>query len=264
MNQFHLTHAEMGKPSVSKRLYLCFILIVSAFSGTEEYYNSQWLQCIYSSPDLSDVVYISSYVFNKAVVSEFNSTLGKFVGYTEYGMRNAEYWNNNTNILQGMKADLDNFCKHNAEIYNSYIRDKTEKPKIKLRSVKQAGGKHPAVLVCSAYDFYPERIKMSWTRDGKEVNADVTSTEEQADGDWYYQIHSHLEYTPRSGEKISCVVDHASSTQPIITDWDPSIPEPERNKIVIGASGLVLGVILAAAGLIYYKKKSAGRTLVPH
>ncbi|XP_048036058.1 rano class II histocompatibility antigen, A beta chain-like isoform X2 [Megalobrama amblycephala] len=264
MNQFHLTHAEMGKPSLSKRLFLYFTLIVSAFSGTDGYFNSQWLQCIYSSPDLSDMVYISSYVFNKAVVSEFNSTVGKFVGYDEYGMYVAEYWNNNTDYLQRLKAEVDGFCKPNAVNYNSAIRDKTEKPKIKLSSVKQAGGRHPAVLVCSAYDFYPEQIKMSWTRDGKEVTTEVTSTEEQADGDWYYQIHSHLEYTPRSGERISCVVDHASSNVPIITDWDPSIPDPERNKIVIGASGLVLGVIIAAAGLIYYKKKSAGRTLVPH
>ncbi len=40
---------------------------------------------------------------------------------------------------------------------------------------------------------------------------------------------------------------------------DPSLPEPERNKIAIGASGLVLGIIIAAAGLIYYKKKSSGQ-----
>jgi len=37
------------------------------------------------------------------------------------------------------------------------------------------------------------------------------------------------------------------------------MPEPERNKIAIGASGLVLGIIIAAAGLIYYKKKSTGQ-----
>ncbi len=73
--------------------------------------------------------------------------------------------------------------------------------------------------MCSAYDFYPKKIKVSWLKDGKEVTSDVTSTMELADGDWFYQIHSHLEYTPKSGEKISCVVEHASSTKPIITDW---------------------------------------------
>jgi len=40
---------------------------------------------------------------------------------------------------------------------------------------------------------------------------------------------------------------------------DSSLPESERNKIAIGSSGLVLGIIIAAAGLIYYKKKSTGQ-----
>ncbi|KAK7146337.1 hypothetical protein R3I93_013929 [Phoxinus phoxinus] len=131
------------------------------------------------------------------------------------------------------------------------------KPKVKLSSVTRAGGRHPAVLMCSAYAFYPLHIKVSWLRDGKEVTSDVTSTMEMADGDWYYQIHSELEYTPKSGEKISCMVEHASFNKPMIYDWDPSLPESERNKIAIGSSGLVLGIVLAAAGLIYYKKKSS-------
>ncbi|XP_016303638.1 H-2 class II histocompatibility antigen, I-E beta chain-like [Sinocyclocheilus anshuiensis] len=245
---------------------LCFhlILMLSAFTGAANgYYYSRWAKCIFSSSDLSDMVFVDNYIFNKDVYIQFNSTVGEYVGYTAHGVYNAELWNKDPNQLQQERADVDRYCKHNAEIYYSAILNKAVPPKVKLSSGTQAGGRHPAVLMCSAYDFYPQRIKVSWMRNGKVVTSDVTSTEELSDGDWYYQIHSHLEYTPKSGEIISCAVDHAGLTKPIIIDWDPSLPESERNKIAIGASGLVLGIIIAAAGLIYYKKKSSGRILVP-
>ncbi|XP_043102145.1 H-2 class II histocompatibility antigen, E-S beta chain-like [Puntigrus tetrazona] len=250
--------------SPPKVLSFHLILMLSAFTGAADgYYHSSWAECIYSSPDLSDMVYIDNYIFNKDIVVQFNSTVGEYVGYTELGVKSARAWNSDGNILQQERAEVERFCKHNAQIRQSAITDKTVAPKVKLSSVKLASGGHPAVLMCSAYRFYPHGIKVTWLKDNTPVKSDVTSTEELPNGDWYYQIHSHLEYTPKSGEKISCMVDHAGLKKPLIVDWDPSLPESERNKIAIGASGLVLGVIIAAAGLIYYKKKSAGRILVP-
>ncbi|XP_063325245.1 class II histocompatibility antigen, B-L beta chain-like isoform X2 [Pelmatolapia mariae] len=136
-------------------------------------------------------------------------------------------------------------------------------PTVKLHSMMPLSSHHPAMLVCSVYDFYPTEIKVSWHRDGQEVTSDVTSTEEMEDGDWYYQAHSHLEYTPRYGEKISCMVEHASLREPLITDWDPSMPVSERSKLAIGASGLILGLILFLIGFIYYRRMAQDRILVP-
>ena len=51
------------------------------------------------------------------------------------------------------------------------------------------------------------------------MTTDVTSTEELADGNWLYQVHSHLEFTPTSGEKITCKVEHASLKEPKLYDW---------------------------------------------
>lgn len=92
-------------------------------------------------------------------------------------------------------------------------------PYVRLRSVKAVGSRHPSMLSCSAYSFYPRRIRITWLRNGQEATSDVTSTEELPDGNWLYQFHSYLEFTSRPGEKISCKVEHASLKQPKIYDW---------------------------------------------
>ncbi|XP_051741379.1 H-2 class II histocompatibility antigen, E-S beta chain-like [Ctenopharyngodon idella] len=226
-----------------------------------EYYAARWSKCIYSFPDLRNVVLIDSFYFNKNLIIQFNSTVGRFVGFNEYGIRVAERWNNST-ILQTEIASIDAECRADVLSRDPAIRDKTVKPKVKLSLVKPTGGSHPAVLMCSAYEFYPPHIKVSWLRDGKVMTSDVTSVMEMADGDWYYQIHSELAYISKPGEKISCMVKHASSAQHIIVDWDPTLPDSEIIKVCIGVCGLVLGIIVVAAGLIYfYNKKSSERTI---
>ncbi|KAL0185464.1 hypothetical protein M9458_021161, partial [Cirrhinus mrigala] len=90
---------------------------------------------------------------------------------------------------------------------------------VKLSLVKQGDSRHPSLLMCSAYDFYPDQIKVSWLRDGVVVTSDVTSTEKMPNGDWYYQIHTELEYIPKAEEKISCMVEHVGFVKPMIYDW---------------------------------------------
>ncbi|KAK2863581.1 hypothetical protein Q5P01_003114 [Channa striata] len=243
--------------------FLSFVLLFITVYTAEGFLHYAVDHCLFNSTDLKDIQFIRSYYYNKFEFTRFDSNVGEHVGYTDFGVRNAEYWNSDPAKLAAMRAQKGTYCQHNIGVDYNVALSKSVTPTARVYSSTPSAGKHPAMLVCSVYDFYPKTISVKWTRDGQEVSSGVTSTEELADGDWYYQVHSHLEYTPRSGEKISCVVEHASLKQPLVTDWDPSMPESERNQIAIGASGLILGLILSLAGFIYYKRKARGRILVP-
>uniref|UniRef100_A0A3Q1HG94 Ig-like domain-containing protein n=1 Tax=Acanthochromis polyacanthus TaxID=80966 RepID=A0A3Q1HG94_9TELE len=211
----------------------------SVFLSSDGFMQYRIDHCLFNSTDLKDIEYIKSNYYNKVEYVRFTSSLGKFVGFNAYGIYNAERWNNDPTELSRWRAQKETYCQHNIGNWYSAVLSKSVQPTVRLQSVPTPSGHHPSMLVCSVYDFYPKNIKVSWFRDRKEVSSDVTSTEEMENGDWYYQIHSHLEYTPSQ-----C--------------WskNPSMPESERNKIAIGASGLVLGLVLSLAGFIYYKRKA--------
>uniref|UniRef100_A0A3Q0R0U4 Ig-like domain-containing protein n=1 Tax=Amphilophus citrinellus TaxID=61819 RepID=A0A3Q0R0U4_AMPCI len=218
--------------------------------GERKFQNDN--KTIYSGHDFEDMEFIITDIFNKNVMMEFNSTRGNWTGFSVYSSDVAKSHNNPVD-----KA-LREIQKKKLCTKLLFSDNMAFTPTIKLKSVKQFGGSHPAVLVCSAFDFYPKQIKMTWLRNQQQVTTGVSSSEVMPDGDWYYQSHSYLEYTPTPGEKIACVVEHITLSKPEYVFWDPSLPVAERNKIVVGLSGLLLGFVAVISGLIYYKKKSAG------
>uniref|UniRef100_A0A8C7X1Z5 Ig-like domain-containing protein n=1 Tax=Oryzias sinensis TaxID=183150 RepID=A0A8C7X1Z5_9TELE len=154
-------------------------------------------RCLFNSSDLKDIENIYSYYYNKEEFLRFSSSSGKFVGYTELGVKTAERANNDPEQMSSRRAEKETICKPNIDGDYSTILTKSVQPRVRVQSLEPSGGNHPAMLICSIYDFYPKKIKVSWLQDQEEVSSDVTSTAEMEDGDWFYQIHSYLEYTPR-------------------------------------------------------------------
>uniref|UniRef100_A0A3Q1GAY7 H-2 class II histocompatibility antigen, A-F beta chain-like n=1 Tax=Acanthochromis polyacanthus TaxID=80966 RepID=A0A3Q1GAY7_9TELE len=132
-------------------------------------------------------------------------------------------------------------------------------PYVVLHTTAPPPKQDPAVLVCSVYDFYPKQIKVSWFRDEQEVTSGVSSTGVMENGDWYYQIHSRLEYTPRNGEKIACVVEHASLKGPLRTYWGKYL-----SVCLSVSSALILGLVFGLAGFIYYRNHTPGKPVYTH
>ncbi|KAM3615041.1 uncharacterized protein V6R79_022616 [Siganus canaliculatus] len=231
-----------------------------AFLAADAFYGYFMIHCLFSARDGHDAVLLEQFYFNRMLEGQYNSTLGKVIGFTKKGKEMADILNKSPRFLEH-ELWKTNFCKKSAQpFYDGHLN--AVEPSVRLRSVEEAGSKHPAVLVCSAYMFYPKQIKVTWLRNGKKITDDVMSTEVLSNGNWLYQIHSYLEFTPRLGEKITCMVEHASFREPKLYEWE-LLSESALIKIIAGASGLLLGLIFAVAGLIYYKMKSSALIQVP-
>uniref|UniRef100_A0A3Q1GB08 MHC class II beta chain N-terminal domain-containing protein n=1 Tax=Acanthochromis polyacanthus TaxID=80966 RepID=A0A3Q1GB08_9TELE len=90
--------------------------------GFEHYYTSV---CDFNSTELKDIEYIQSTYYNKEEIYRFSSSLGKYVGYTEYGMKQAEYRNNLPGELSAMRAEKERYCQHNIGNWYSNILSKS-------------------------------------------------------------------------------------------------------------------------------------------
>ncbi|MCJ8735437.1 hypothetical protein PDJAM_G00246890 [Pangasius djambal] len=154
---------------MSKLLKILLFLLPAVLHTASGHSLAMQAWCYWSKADLSDMEYIEPYVFNKINYLEFNSTLGKFVGYTALGIKNAEAWNKDTADLTARKANVESVCKPNAGIYYSNVLSKTVEPQVEVALVKKSDGTHPARLMCSAYSFYPPLITVTWLRNGKEI-----------------------------------------------------------------------------------------------
>ncbi|XP_049342146.1 class II histocompatibility antigen, B-L beta chain-like isoform X2 [Astyanax mexicanus] len=202
----------MSFPLVHRMAVLSWALA----TAVDSYYLFYGMDCFYlGSPEHTE--FTLTLMYNKKKLATLNSTEGRLIGYNEIAEKWTKIFNNDTQWLNLQ-------ITRGIESCNNYVRlfaaaDHTARPKVIVRSLRSASGDQPAMLMCSAHDFYPKPIKLTWLRNGKKVTGDVVFSEELYDGDWYYQIHSQLEYSPGPAEQITCMVEHLSFTQPALFHW---------------------------------------------
>ncbi|KAM9745369.1 rano class II histocompatibility antigen, A beta chain-like [Menidia menidia] len=243
------------------RFHCLLVLFFSLVSSVPSYYYQSRACCSFKGPHFESTEYIVVFSLNKHEMVEYNSTRGNWTGFTAFSVMVANDFHNNPRDAPLRNLEKKLLCEKNMDLIKS-LGNLTTAPTVNIKSLKQHDGRHQALLVCSAYNFYPKKIQMTWLRNNEDVTSGLTYSDVMADGDLYFQIHSFLEYTPSVGETITCVVEHASLSEPKLIIWDNSLPAKKHIQIIVGVSGLVLGIVLMSSGLIFYKKKSAANTTV--
>uniref|UniRef100_A0A8C6TU30 Ig-like domain-containing protein n=1 Tax=Neogobius melanostomus TaxID=47308 RepID=A0A8C6TU30_9GOBI len=242
---------------------VCLLLLLLLLLGATEGFPNYSLEfCNFNSTDPNDIEYTMSYVYHNVEFVKFSSKWDKYVGLTEFGIEQAAKWNNDSRILNRRRLQKYVFCEPNVKLFYNNFLSKSVEPSAVLNTSPSGGSEQ--VLVCSVYGFFPKDVTVTWTNHQQPVTTGVSTTELLPDSGWTYQLHSHLEFSPSPGDQISCVIEHISLKEPIVLDYEGALSDGDRNKVAVGASGLVLGLVLSLAGFIYYRHKSRGLVLVPN
>ncbi|XP_043939272.1 H-2 class II histocompatibility antigen, E-S beta chain-like [Protopterus annectens] len=247
-------------------LWLIFLVLfmpgfLKASENSAGIYVLQWkAECQYNN-DGQDIVLMLKHYYNAEFFIEYDSRKGKFSAKTDFGKIDAEYWNNNTQYIDQLHAQVDTVCRHNYEGLKEPLVDLKIVPEVAIITTKNSGGL--SMLMCFVSGFYPPKMGIQWLRNGEEVKDDVVSTGIIQNGDWTYQIQLTLETVPKAGEKYSCKVNHDSLKEPLIVDWNPALSPSAKNKLITGAGGFVLGGIFIIVGLVIYLRNRKVATRIP-
>uniref|UniRef100_A0A4W6BM15 Ig-like domain-containing protein n=1 Tax=Lates calcarifer TaxID=8187 RepID=A0A4W6BM15_LATCA len=184
----------------------------------------RWSICLYRScgyvyqmiydceygDNITDMVFFVKNIFNQKLNNLYDSRVGRYVGFGEYGMKNADHFNSQAWKMALRKAQVETLCRYNARLFRRSTLDRKVPPIVRVRQTKPADYGERSMLECSVVGFFPQEVRVSWLRDGVEVTTDVSSTDVLANGDWSFQLHSYLELILKRGERVTCRVDHSS------------------------------------------------------
>ncbi|XP_030044408.1 H-2 class II histocompatibility antigen, E-S beta chain isoform X1 [Microcaecilia unicolor] len=203
--------------------------------------------------------YLERHFINREEYAYFDSDIGHFVGRTELGVAQADYWNNDTAYMELTRAAVETFCRHNYETHKPFTEQRRVPPKVKITPTRSPSLEHQNLLVCMVSGFFPSEIQVKWLRNGVEESR-VVYAQLLQNGDWTYQVDAILETVLEHRDTYTCEVEHSSLQQPLRVNWEPETSESARSKLLTGIMGFVLGVVFIIVGLIIYLKNKKGRT----
>ncbi|XP_032094594.1 H-2 class II histocompatibility antigen, E-S beta chain-like [Thamnophis elegans] len=210
------------------------------------------------------VRYLARWFYDRQEFLRFDSDLGKFVAVTELGKVDVDIWNSDKQHLQIAKAQVDSFCRHNYEVFQSNsVVGRRAKPTVTISPTKIEPDSPNIILLCTAMGFYPVEIEIQWLKNGQPEKEGVAYGEELQNGDWTYQLQVMLETQPQQGDVYTCKVEHTSLEAPITVQWEPRTSSSAKSKLWTGIMGAVIGVAFFLVGLFSYLRAKKAIPIQP-
>ncbi|XP_078073889.1 H-2 class II histocompatibility antigen, E-S beta chain-like [Mustelus asterias] len=193
--------------------------------------------------------YIEQYVYDQELLAYFDFNPRKYIAVKDGMERTVKTWNKE--LAEATYQQALTICHTNIDIDESEVLPRRVKPTVTVRPKTMPHSGKSALLLCHVTGFYPPEIEVTWLKNGVPVPDGVINTALLSDGDWTYQVQDLLQYQPVSGDKYTCHVEHSSLNEPKKTDWEVgSTTESEKHKIIVGAVGFGIGLIILLAGVI--------------
>ncbi|RVE72437.1 hypothetical protein OJAV_G00042420 [Oryzias javanicus] len=234
-------------------LFLCCLhpSVADYSKDQHEYFMFSDFWCYIPSKNPEEVQYLIDWYFNMEFTMQYNSSAGRWTGFTPAGLITAAAFNADKHDVLQRLLERKLICQRSVEIIYEMTENATVEPSVSLQTVEDSD----PMLECSALDFYPRDIRLTWFSNGQEVTEGVTFSEVLTNGDWTYQAHAYLTLTPGHQDQISCMVEHASFREPKLYNWESSMNQTDHKYIIGGVCALLLGAVFLCVGIIHNKWK---------
>uniref|UniRef100_A0A8C4LC37 Major histocompatibility complex, class II, DQ beta 2 n=1 Tax=Equus asinus TaxID=9793 RepID=A0A8C4LC37_EQUAS len=169
------------------------------------------------------------YIYNPEEHVRFQSDVGDFQAVTQLGRPEAEAWNQQKEVLEQHRAEVNRLCRHNYQGERRRVE-----PTVTISPSRTEALNHHNLLVCTVTDFCPGQIKVQWFQNDQEETAGVVSTPLIRNGHWTFQILVMLEMTSHLQSPITVEItlhtvalepssDSSEGSNNMAGDWDPGV-----------------------------------------
>lgn len=103
--------------SLSQFPVTCFLTVAGG------YVFQMISDCEYDN-NTTDMVFFVKNIFNQKLDTIYDSRVGKYVGFGEYGMRNANHFNSQAWKMALRKRQVETVCRYNARLFRRSTLDR--------------------------------------------------------------------------------------------------------------------------------------------